>query len=171
MFSVRTFSKIIAPGLRLGWVDADPGLRQMLINAKQAMDTCTSVPTQTTVAAFLRDGHFEQHRDRVLRLYQDRKNAMRRAIADHFGDTVHTTDAQGGFFLWATFTDNQVNTQQLFEPALAGGVVYIPGPAFSVNGHFADSLRLCFATSTPERIDEGVRRLRATIDHLTGTRR
>lgn len=169
VFSVRTFSKTIAPGLRLGWVDADPSLRSLLVNAKQAMDTCTSVPAQTAVAAFLRDGHFEPHRRRVLGLYRERKDAMRAALARHFGDVVRATDPEGGFFLWVTFTDGEVDTQRLFEPALAGGVVYIPGPAFSVAGHFTDALRLCFATSTPERIDEGVRRLRAAVDGLAQT--
>lgn len=171
VFSVRTFSKIIAPGLRLGWVDADPALRTILINAKQAMDTRTAVPTQIAVAAFLRDGRFEPHRDRVLGLYRQRKDAMRSAFADHFGETVQTTDPEGGFFLWATFADGAVNTEQLFEPALAGGVVYIPGPAFSVEGHFSNALRLCFATSTPDRIDEGVRRLKAVVDASAGALR
>lgn len=168
VFSVRTFSKTIAPGLRLGWVDADPALRSLLTNAKQAMDTCTSVPTQIAVAQFLHDCHFEPHRDRVLGLYAERKDAMRRAVAEHFDGAVSTTDPEGGFFLWATFTDTSIDTQALFETALAGGVVYIPGPAFSVEGHFRNSLRLCFATSTPERIDEGVRRLKTAVDAHVG---
>lgn len=152
-------------------MDADPALRDLLIHAKQAMDTCTSVPTQTAVAEFLRDGHFEPHRDRVLGLYRERKDAMRYAVAEHFGGTVHTTDPEGGFFLWATFEDGDVDTQRLFEPALAGGVVYIPGAAFSVEGHFRNALRLCFATSPVARIDEGVRRLKAAVDSLYGVAR
>ena len=165
VFSVRTFSKTLAPGLRVGWVEADRSLHQLLINAKQAMDTCTSVPTQTAVAAFLADGHFDAHVGSVLGLYHERKNAMRAAVQQHFGDTVRTTDPDGGFFLWATFSDG-VDTSALFEPALAHGVAFIPGSAFSVSGNFRDSLRLCFATSTPERIDEGVQRLRRAVDEL-----
>jgi 2-aminoadipate transaminase len=89
---------------------------------------------------------------------------MRAALARHFGDAVRATDPEGGFFLWATFADPAVDTSALFESALAEGVAYIPGPAFSTNDHFHDALRLCFATSTPERIDEGVARLRSAVD-------
>ena len=164
VFSVRTFSKILAPGLRIGWVDCDPGLQPLLINAKQAMDTCTSVPTQQTVTDFLADGHLQPHLDRVIGLYRERKDAMHAALRRHFGDAVTATDPDGGFFLWVTFADPRVDTQALFETALAEGVAYIPGPAFSVNDNFHDALRLCFATSTPERIDEGVARLKRAID-------
>ncbi|MFC7594153.1 PLP-dependent aminotransferase family protein [Terrabacter sp. GCM10028922] len=164
IFSVRTLSKILAPGLRVGWVDADPSLHPLLINAKQAMDTCTSVPAQRTVTDFLAGGHLQPHLDRVLSLYCERKNAMRVALDRHFGDAVRATDPDGGFFLWVAFADAQVDTAALFEPALAEGVAYIPGPAFSTNGNFHDALRLCFATSTPERIDEGVARLKAAVD-------
>ena len=164
IFSVRTFSKILAPGLRVGWVDADPSLQPLLINAKQAMDTCTSVPAQRTVTEFLAGGHLQPHLDRVLGLYRQRKDAMRAALARNFGDAVRATDPDGGFFLWATFADPAVDTSELFETALAEGVAYIPGSAFSTNDHFRDALRLCFATSTPERIDEGIARLRSAVD-------
>jgi len=168
VWHVGTVSKVISPGLRVGWVDADPSLQHLLINAKQAMDTCTSVPAQRTVADFLAGGHLEPHLDRVLSLYRERKNAMRVALDRHFGDAVRATDPDGGFFLWVTFADSQVDTAALFEPALAEGVAYIPGPAFSTNGNFHDALRLCFATSTPQRIDEGVARLRAAVDRYRG---
>lgn len=164
VFSVRTFSKTLAPGLRVGWVDADPGLQQLMINAKQAMDTCTSVPAQRTVTDFLAGGHLAPHLDRVLGLYHERKEAMVTSLRHHLGDSVRSTNPDGGFFLWATFEDERIDTQQLFETALAEGVAYIPGPAFSAYGNFKNALRLCFATSTPERIDEGVARLRRAIE-------
>ncbi len=166
IFSVRTFSKILAPGLRVGWVDADPCLQPLLINAKQAMDTCTSVPAQRTVTDFLAGGHLQPHLDRVLSLYHERKNAMRTALERHFGDAVHATDPDGGFFLWVTFADPEIDTRVLFKTALAEGVAYIPGPAFSTNEHFHDALRLCFATSTPDRIDEGVARLKSAANKI-----
>ena len=170
IFSVRTFSKILAPGLRVGWVDADASLQPFLINAKQAMDTCTSVPAQRTVAAFLAGGYLQPHLDRVLGLYRQRKEAMGAALVRHFGDAVRATDPDGGFFLWATFADAAVDTSSLFESALAEGVAYIPGPAFSTNDHFHDALRLCFATSTPGRIDEGVARLKTAVDRIGADR-
>lgn len=166
VFSVRTFSKIVAPGLRVGWVDADPRLHPLLINAKQAMDTCTNLPAQRLLARFLADGHLEEHL-RTQRLeYRRRKQAMQEALAEHLGDIATWTDPEGGFFLWVTLTGG-VDTQQLFEVALAEGVAFIPGPAFSAAGHFGDALRLCFASTAPERTREGVARLRRAIDRLT----
>ena len=163
VFSVRTFSKIIAPGLRVGWVDAAPELQSLLINAKQAMDTCTNLPAQRLVTGFLEGGHLDKHLETQREQYRKRKHAMQDALTEHLGDIARWTDPEGGFFLWVTLT-NGVDTQALFETALAEGVAYIPGPAFSPEGHFSDALRLCFATTDAERTHEGVRRLRAAID-------
>jgi 2-aminoadipate transaminase len=165
VFSVRTFSKIIAPGLRVGWVDADPQLRQLLINAKQAMDTCTNLPAQRLVASFLSEGHLEEHLVTQRAEYRRRKHAMQDALTEHFGDIARWTDPEGGFFLWVTL-ENGVDTQELFEVALAEGVAFIPGPAFSEAGHFHDALRLCFASTAPDRTRECIARLRRAVYRL-----
>ncbi|GMA40359.1 aspartate aminotransferase [Mobilicoccus caccae] len=96
LYSVRTFSKILAPGLRVGWVTADARLRQLLINSKQAMDTCTNVPNQHVVAEFLRRGGLDEHLAGLRVQYRTRKEAMQEAIAEHLGDRVRTTDPEGG---------------------------------------------------------------------------
>ena len=165
VFSVRTFSKIIGPGLRVGWVDADPSLQQLLINAKQAMDTCTNLPLQRLVAGFLEGGHLQPHLVAQRSAYRERKRAMQDALTEHFAGMAHWTDPHGGFFLWVTF-DHDVDTEALFEIALAEGVAFIPGNAFSPSKRFPDALRLCFASSTPERIREGVARLRRAVDSM-----
>lgn len=166
VFSVRTFSKIIAPGLRVGWVDADPGLAQLLINAKQAMDSCTNVPMQRLVAAFLDSGALEQHLKTQREVYRDRKHVMQQALGEHFTGRARWTDPEGGFFLWVTF-DPPIDTQAMFEVALAEGVAYIPGNAFSPSGRFPNALRLCFASTPPDRIREGVARLAAAVQKVT----
>lgn len=168
VFSVRTFSKILAPGWRVGWVDADPSLRQLLINGKQAMDTCTNVPNQHIVAEYIARGGLEDHLAGIRVLYRERKEAMIDSIARHLGDRVATTDPEGGFFLWVTLRDEfaEIDTRELFEVALADGVAFIPGPALSPGGRFRNALRLCFASSTPERIDEGIRRLTTSLEKM-----
>ncbi|MFF0340549.1 PLP-dependent aminotransferase family protein [Kribbella sp. NPDC004875] len=167
VFSVRTFSKIVAPGLRVGWVDADPQLQQLLINAKQAMDTCTNLPAQKLLAGFLTGGHLEEHLATQRAEYRRRKEAMHAALTEHFGDIARWTDPEGGFFLWVTL-ENGVSTEELFEIALAEGVAFIPGPAFSPTGRFTDAFRVCFASTTPDRIHEGITRLRRAVDKLAG---
>lgn len=167
VFAVRTFSKIVAPGLRVGWVDADPELQQVLINAKQAMDTCTNLPAQRLLAGFLEGGHLEDHLVTQRTQYKRRKEAMHDALTEHFGDIARWTDPEGGFFLWVTL-ENGVNSEELFEIALAEGVAFIPGPAFSPSGRFTDAFRLCFASTPPDRIHEGVARLRRAANKLVG---
>ncbi|MET9310225.1 PLP-dependent aminotransferase family protein [Kribbella sp. NPDC003505] len=165
VFAVRTFSKIVAPGLRVGWVDTDPELQPLLINAKQAMDTCTNLPAQRLLTGFLTGGHLEEHLVRQRREYKRRKEAMHAALTEHFADIAHWTDPEGGFFLWVTL-ENGVETEELFEVALAEGVAFIPGPAFSPTGRFRNAFRLCFASTAPDRIHEGVTRLRRATDKL-----
>ncbi len=173
IFSVRTFSKIIAPGLRVGWVDCAPELQPLLINAKQAMDTCTNLPAQRLVAGFLAGGHLDAHLNTQRANYRLRKIAMQEALTDQLGGLdgrsgglgpVRWTDPDGGFFLWVTVPG--LDTQALFPVALAEGVAYIPGPAFSPGGHFGDALRLCFASTAEDRTREGIARLRHAIERL-----
>lgn len=166
LFSVRTFSKILAPGLRVGWVDTDPAIRQLVINAKQTMDTCANVPSQQLVAEFIRRGGLSAHLESIKVQYRERKIAMMESLTRNLGDRVRMTNPDGGFFLWVTLQgeDAATSTSALFESALAEGVAFIPGPALSPSGKFDDAIRLCFASSTPERIEEGVRRLTATLD-------
>lgn len=169
VFSVRTFSKIVAPGLRVGWVDTAPELQQLLINAKQAMDTCTNLPAQRLLSGFLTAGHLQNHLVVQRAEYRRRKQAMHSALRAHFGDIARWTDPEGGFFLWVTLDQDpaaDIDTTHLFETALAEGVAYIPGSAFSSTGRFSDALRLCFASTPPERIHEGVARLRRAVDKL-----
>ena len=166
VFQVRTFSKTVAPGLRVGWIDVDPRLRRLAVNAKQAMDTCTSAPVQRAVAHYLASGAQRAHLERLRPIYRARKEAMQAALARRLGDRVAFTDPDGGFFLWATLRGDTaaVDTERLFPEAVRGGVAYIPGPAFTIDGSMRDALRLCFATSSPERIEEGVARLAGVLE-------
>jgi 2-aminoadipate transaminase len=164
---VFTFSKIVAPGLRVGWVDADPAIVTRMVDAKQGMDTCTNVPAQRLLELFLDRGGMDAHLAALRSDYRGRKRAMQNALREHFGSAVEFTDPDGGFFLWLELPE-RVDTRELFAVALREGVAYIPGPAFSPSGRYANQLRLCFASTGPERIREGVRRLRRAVDELYG---
>ena len=91
---------------------------------------------------------------------------MQASVRRHLGDRVTTTDPEGGFFLWLTLQgeDARISTRKLFETALAEGVAFIPGPALSASGKFDDAVRLCFASTTPERAEEGIIRLGRAMD-------
>ena len=170
VFRIQTFSKLFAPGLRIGWIDVDPELQKLAVNAKQAVDTCTNVPNQLVVSHLLANKVLKSHLGRLLPLYAERKNAMIDALSSTFGDSIRYTEPEGGFFVWAGFVGElaHVNTQDLFPTALAEGVAYVPGGAFSHDTDLSNSLRLCFATSSPDRIHEGVQRLQRSVG-LSGT--
>ena len=170
--SARTFSKILAPGLRVGWLDVSPDVKPLIVAAKQAMDTCTSVPMQHLVADFMNAGYLDDHLGRVIPMYRERRDRMRAALADTFRSDAVATDPSGGFFLWLTLKNglSHIDTEALVPDAIDSGVAYIPGPAFSTRGDFRNALRLCFATNEPARIDEGVRRLANVLYRAAGER-
>lgn len=160
---VYTFSKILAPGLRVGWTIADAAVVERMVAARQGMDTCTNVPLQELTAAYLDSGGIDEHLAGLRVTYRERKVAMQQALAATLDGGVRWTDPTGGFFLWLTLPP-EIDAEALFPTALAEGVAYIPGAAFSSSGRFANALRLCFATSSPARIATGVERLRAALD-------
>ncbi len=168
---VRTFSKILSPGLRVGWVTADAEIIDRMVRARQAMDTCTNVPLQRMIAQFLDSGAMDEHLRRLRALYYDRKRSMMAALAEAFpAGEARWTDPVGGFFTWLEFQE-PVDTTALFPRALEHGVAFIPGPAFSSQGNFGSSLRLCYATTPADRIEEGVRRLTSALaEHRAGAR-
>ncbi|HSZ03695.1 MAG TPA: PLP-dependent aminotransferase family protein [Solirubrobacteraceae bacterium] len=166
---VHTFSKILAPGLRVGWVTADPETVGRMIDAKQGLDTCTNVPMQRLVARFMSRGLLDAHILRLRPEYRERRDRMRQRLEEHFADLgASWTDPEGGFFLWLTLPE-EIDTEALFPVALAEGVAFIPGCAFSVSRRFGNALRLAFSVCSGERTDLGVKRLRTAVDrHLAG---
>jgi 2-aminoadipate transaminase len=144
-------------------VRASPAIIERMIAAKQAMDTCTNLPAQLLIDAFLASGAMDDHLERLRAEYRVRKQGMVDALAGCFGDEASWSDPAGGFFIWLTLGE-EIDTEALFERALAAGVAYIPGRAFSVQGGFGNALRLCFAFNDPQRTRVGIERLRDAID-------
>ena len=159
VLGVRTFSKMLAPGLRVGWVEAEPEIVARMIDARQGMDTCTAPAMQRLVARFLTGGHADAHLAALRAEYRRRKIGLQAALRDELHGLEATwTDPEGGFFLWLTLPE-AIDTEELFPLALEEGVAYIPGPAFSIGGRFANALRLAFRAEPPERARVGVRGL------------
>ncbi len=165
--AVNTFSKILAPGLRVGWMLAPPPVIGRMRAAKQGMDTCTNVLGQRLIAEFLRRGLMEAHLDHLRRDYREKKETMDAALVASFGDlaSVTWTDPAGGVFLWLQLSP-EVDADRLARTALEHGVAVIAGTAFSSGAEFAHAVRLCFSSPHRTEIHEGVRRLRAAFDQL-----
>lgn len=161
---VGSFSKIIAPALRLGWMVAPQALRDKIALAKEACDLETSALTQRAVAAYLSSGHFEGHLTHLRQTYCTRRDAMLAALDRHFPATCRWTHPKGGMFVWVEMPQG-FDSMALLNRALDEvGVAFVPGVAFAVNGKDgSNSLRLSFATVAPEKITDGIERLGRVI--------
>ncbi|MFC9892249.1 PLP-dependent aminotransferase family protein [Nocardia sp. NPDC127579] len=152
-------SKIIAPTLRVGWMTAPPSVFRGVELLKQGADLCGSALTQQIAADLLADAAWlSGHIESVRTAYGARAKALVHALRDRFGDRLTCTDATGGMFVWADFTDG-TDAQELLPRALDAGVAYVPGSAFAVDGGYRHSMRLCFSTSDAATLTEAVDRL------------
>jgi 2-aminoadipate transaminase len=159
---LRSVSKTVAPGLRLGWMAGPRWLLDAAIVAKQSSDLHTASLSQAVVVELARDPAWRgAHLDRVRALYRVRRDAMVAALGEHFGITAPLTVPGGGMFVW-TRVEGFDATGRLLE-AVAAGVAYVPGPAFAVDSPDPAAMRLSFATASPEEIHEAVRRLHGVI--------
>ena len=155
---VSTFSKTIAPGLRLGWVAAPPTVFNALLVLKQAADLHTSSFDQRVAHAYLTGNDVNPHLNRIRQVYGERFALMEAALRTELPPGYSWTQPEGGMFLWVT-GPAELDALRLLERALKQNVAFVPGrdffPAEGGRNHF----RLNFSNSTPERIREGVRRL------------
>jgi 2-aminoadipate transaminase len=165
--AVHTFSKIFAPGLRVGWVAASAEIIRKMVDARQGMDTCTNVVGQRIIAEYCASGKLEAHIADLRGRYANKLTLMTEALDRAFADTGQASwmAPRGGFFMWLTL-DPPLDTRTLFPAALEAGVAVIPGDAFSNVDAGENGLRLCFAYPDPAEIGEGVRTLARVIASL-----
>jgi 2-aminoadipate transaminase len=161
-----SFSKILAPGVRVAWAIGDPDLIRRLVIAKQGMDLCTPMVAQVVVSEYVERGFLESHLVKIRTHYAVKARSMATEMRAALGGRpVSWSDPEGGFFLWLDLGD--IDSQVLFARAIEEGVAFLPGRAFypgidetqgdAVNG--ARFARLCFTFAQPEEIAEGCRRL------------
>ena len=157
-----SFSKIGAPGLRLGWLRAPAAVRAALVVAKQAADLQTSTIDQAAAAAYLAVTDLDQHVDRVRAAYRLRRDAMLAALPKTLPAGSVWTEPDGGMFSWVRLP-GAVDTEALLPTALAHDVAFVPGAPFFAGNPDRATLRLSFTTHTPTEIGEGMRRLGAAL--------
>lgn len=161
---LSTFSKTLAPGLRLGWIVAPPEVISKLVQLKQGADLHTSTFVQSVAYEVARDNFLDEHIRMIRCVYGERRNVMLEALQECFPPEATWTRPQGGLFLWVTLPAG-VDSQKLLQAALQQNVAFVPGESFYANngGEGSRHLRLNFSNAAPEQIREGIRRLASAI--------
>jgi 2-aminoadipate transaminase len=156
-----SFSKTVAPGLRMGWMVVPDWLRQPVLIAKQAADLHSNHLSQRVLVHLLRSLDYDAHLAGIRATYEARLRAMEAAV-DAGLPGVERTRPHGGMFLWLTLPIG-LDARSVLTEAMARDVVFVPGDAFSASGGSERSLRISFVTVDPDRIRDGVGRLSAAI--------
>lgn len=159
---LSSFSKTLAPGFRVAWIDAPAPLAAKLEIAKQAEDLCTGPLDQRIVYEACRRGVLERQLPVLRGHYQHKRDVMVAALKREFGSSVTWPDPCGGFFLWATLPE-PIDCDAMIPRAVRHGVIYVAGEAFFVNGSGKNLMRLSFSAPAPAQIEEGVARLGRTV--------
>ncbi len=159
---VSTLSKILSPGLRLGFLLLPPWLRGAVERIKQAMDLHTATLNQAIAARYLETGRLSGFLARARGLYGERCEALSAALRDQFGDSVRFNRPQGGLFLWAEL-DPSIDSARLLPVARDEGVIFVPGEAFYAADPPRHALRLSYSSANPDELVEAVSRLRRAM--------
>jgi 2-aminoadipate transaminase len=153
-----TFSKILSPGVRLGWTTAPAPVLSRMNIGKQATDLCSSSISQYFVAAYFDSGPWQNYVHSLIEIYRRRRDVMLDALAEHFPREAEWTHPQGGLFIWATLPD-YIDTTDLLARALEEHVAFVPGRAAFIDGRGGSSMRLNFSGVSEDDIREGIRRI------------
>jgi 2-aminoadipate transaminase len=157
-----TFSKILAPGLRLGWILASAPALEGLLHGKQPSDLHTGMAQQMATYLVARDGFVDEHVQRIKAFYRERRDVMLRAIEEHFPADARYTRPAGGLFVWAELPTH-IDTRELLLEAIKDKVAFVPGQGFHSDHSGTNTMRLNFSNVPPDLLREGVRRLGQAI--------
>lgn len=168
IFYIGSFSKMLAPSLRLGWIIAPAALAARVTVLRESIDLESSTLIQRAVSLFVEGGLMETHLARFNAANRCRRDLLFDALAQQLGDLARWTQPEGGLFVWVTLPE-EIDAWQLLDEAVAAGVAYVPGAAFAVEGGSRNTLRLNFSNVQPELIPVAVERLAGVIER-TGKR-
>jgi 2-aminoadipate transaminase len=157
-----SFSKVLAPGLRLGYVIAPPAIYPKLLQAKQAADLHTSILNQRIVHEVLRTGMLDTHVPSIRARYRVQRDAMEAALEKHLTGIAEWVKPRGGMFFWLELREG-LDAVALLPKAVEAGMAYVPGAAFYAQAPRANTLRLSFVTVSPEKIEVGVAALAGVL--------
>jgi len=160
-----SFSKIVSPGLRLGWICAKKDVMERIIVAKQASDLHSSSLSQRIVFRYLIDHDIDEHILKIREAYKRQRDLMVSMIEKSFPEEIKFTRPEGGMFLWITLPES-LSSLHLFVLAKTENVAFVPGGAFYIDGGGDNTLRLNFSNSDEEKIEEGIKRLARVIKKL-----
>lgn len=160
VISIHTFSKILAPGMRLGWIIANPVIIEKMVMAKQPLDLCSPPFGQSVVAEFCNRGLLKPHIERIIKHYKKKRDIMLEALDRYIPKDmgVDWTEPEGGLFLWITLPDH-LDAEELFPKAVEKKVAYVVGSAFHFDRSGRNTMRINFSYPSEEQIEEGIKRL------------
>ena len=162
VIQLQTFSKIVSPGLRIGWISASKEIMALFERVKQSTDLHTNTFCQYVIAEFAKDGSLDRHIEELKVAYSERRQVMLNAMEQHFPEEVKWTKPEGGLFLWVELPRG-MNSAELLDKAIEKKVAYVPGSPFYAQTKGENTMRLNFSNASPEKIVEGIRRLGQVI--------
>jgi 2-aminoadipate transaminase len=162
---MSTFSKTLAPGLRLAWIIAPVDVITRCVQAKQGMDLNTSTFTQFVAYEVASGGFLDEHIKLIRKVYHERRDAMLDALEEHMPAGVKWTHPQGGLFLWITLPEG-CKSSEVFKEAVKQNVAFVSGESFHPHGGGENTMRLNFSFQNPETINEGIARLGKVLREL-----
>ncbi len=160
-----SFSKIVAPGLRLGWVFAPKTIMERLITVKQAADLHTNYFAQRIVYQYLKKNNIDDHIEKLKRVYGIHAGAMQKSIEKYFPEGTGYTKPQGSMFIWVTLPQ-KIKAMDLLKPALKKKVAFVPGEPFYTGIKGVSTLRLNYSNAEPDMIEKGIKRMGMAIKSM-----
>lgn len=158
IIEMGTFSKLISPGLRIGWIFMSQDVIRLFEKMKEGADLHTNTFAQFVVYEYIKAGNLDKHIQLIKSEYSNRRKVMIESLKKYCSEFVRWTKAEGGLFLWVFLPEN-VSATELLKKALEKKVAYVPGKPFYVHGDTDNTMRLNFSNASPEKIEEGIKRL------------